>query len=101
MQAFFLAPNLDQLVTTIEILQQQINVVKAHQVDRKVRTVMTHDSYYGTLAGIQLLRDQRIPAIWCLNSSRFSGLGAVIERFVTKTGSLSVKRTGQVICENF
>jgi hypothetical protein len=42
--------NLDQHVTTIEILQQQIDVVKAQQEDRKVRTVMTHDSYYGTLA---------------------------------------------------
>ena len=41
--------NLDQHVTTIEILQQQIDFVKAHQVDCKVLTVMMHDSYYGTV----------------------------------------------------
>ena len=81
--------NLDEHVTTAAIIRAQVKFLRLLQPNRRFSTILVWDSYYGTLASLQYLREQRIPSIWCLNVQRFASYRALLDRFVQKTSDMA------------
>ncbi len=66
--------------------------------DRGARVIANRASYWNSIslgpilsnnAGIQWLREKRVPYIASISSSRFEGLTGVIDRFVQKSGGMA------------
>jgi hypothetical protein len=81
--------SLDQHVTTFDIISAQVDFLRPLQQGRRFETILVYDSYYGTLLSLQYFREQRIPAIMCLNIQRFREYEALLDRFVQKTGEMA------------
>lgn len=86
-------PVLDQHVATLQIIQEQIAIVKAMQTTRKIETISVWDAYYPTLAAVQWLREQQAPYIFSVSKDRFGSIVGTVERFVQKTGEDRFKKS--------
>lgn len=81
--------NLDQHITMVGLMQEQIDVVREKPVARGHYPCIVYDSFYGTVAGLQLCRKLRQPFIWALNPQRFGSIVELVSDSVRKTGDMA------------